>query len=148
MSDLKFEICKAKDCNNEFVASNSKYPNACSQICFQSMKKVDIKLKSLKSIKTVSDKRKLEDFEYKVLREEFLSRPENKICPVTKWPTNEIHHKRKRRGFADEWARLNNVSLYLDTRFWLAVSREGHQWIEDNPAEAYELGYSIKNNRK
>ena len=61
MSDLKFEICKAKDCNNEFVASNSKYPNACSQICFQSMKKVDIKLKSLKSIKTVSDKRKIEE---------------------------------------------------------------------------------------
>ena len=148
MSSQNIEFANCKVCNIEYVASNSKYPNACSQICFQSMKKVDLKLKSLKSIKTVSDKRKVEDAEYRILREEFLSRPENKICPITGWPTNEIHHKRKCRGFADEWARLNNISLYLDTRFWLAVSREGHMWIEDNPTEAYELGYSIKNNQK
>jgi len=51
MSDLKFEICKAKDCGIEFVSSNSKYPNACSQQCFQSMKKVDLKLSSPKSLK-------------------------------------------------------------------------------------------------
>jgi len=92
MKNIEFSNCKC--CNTEYVVSNSKYHNACSQECFKSMKKVDLKLKSLKSIKTVSNKRKIEDAEYKILRQEFLSKPENKICPITKWPTNEVHHKR------------------------------------------------------
>ena len=112
------------------------------------MKKIDLRLKSLRPINKVSVKREKEDAQYRVLREEFLSRPENKICPITGWPTTEIHHKRKRRGYADDWARDNGITLYLDTRFWLAVSHEGHLWIEDNPEESYKLGYSIRNNQK
>lgn len=142
------EFANCKTCHNEYVASNSQYPDTCSRECFQASKKVDLKLKSLKPINNISAKRKEEDAQYKILREEFLSRPENKICPITGWPATEIHHKRKRRGYADEWARINGITLYLDTRFWLAVSREGHQWIEDNPSESYELGHSIKNNQK
>lgn len=122
-----------------------------SQICFikcdykqEKSKKAKIPIR----IKQVSEKRKLEDIEYKRLRSEFLSKPENKICPITGQPTTEIHHKRKRRGYADDWARENKISLYLDTRFWLAVSRDGHAWIEDNPEESYRLGFSIKNNQK
>lgn len=49
MKNIEFENCKC--CHIEYVASNSKYPNACSQECFKSMKSVDLKLKSLKSIK-------------------------------------------------------------------------------------------------
>lgn len=143
-----FKICKGKDCSQEFNSVFSKYKEFCSTNCYKTYKKVDLKLKGFKSIPNVSEKRKIEDAEYKILRADFLLRPENKICPITKWDATEIHHMRKRRGFADEWARINNVSLYLDTRFWLAVSREGHQWIEDNPKKSYELGYSIKNNQK
>lgn len=49
--EIKFEICKAKGCGNEFVASQSKYPNACSRECYQSMQKPDLKLKSFKTPK-------------------------------------------------------------------------------------------------
>ena len=108
--------------------------------------KVDLHLKPLYKIPKVSEKRKIEDLKYQVLRTKFLSKPENQICPVTKEQTTQIHHMKKRRGFADDWARENNISLYLDTRFWLAVSHTGHQWIESSPEEAYKLGYSIKNN--
>ncbi|WP_262885687.1 hypothetical protein [Myroides sp. LoEW2-1] len=34
-------------------------------------------------------------------------------------------------------------SLFLDTRYWLAVSREGHRMIEENPKWAKEKGYSL-----
>jgi len=114
------------------------------QIRIDNSKKVKVPTR----IKQVSEKRKLEDIEYKRLRLEFLSKSENKICPITGQQATEVHHKRKRRGYADNWARENKISLYLDTRFWLGVSRDGHDWIENNPEEAYKLGYSIKNNQK
>ena len=122
-----------------------------SQIChikcaYKKEKSKKVKLPT--RIKQVSEKRKLQDIEYKKLRLEFLSKPENQICPITGQQATEVHHKRKRRGYADNWARENKISLYLDTRFWLGVSRDGHDWIENNPEEAYKLGYSIKNNQK
>lgn len=107
----------------------------------------NLKLKPLyKKPKKFSDKRQVQELQYLADRIIFLSKPENKICPITNQPTTEIHHVRKRRGFADEYARLNNIPLLLDQRFWLAISREGHQQIEDNPSWAYEKGYSIRNN--
>ena len=54
----------------------------------------------------------------------------------------------KRRGYADEWAKENKVSLYLDKRFWLAVSASGHRKIESEPEWAYEQGFSIRSNQK
>ena len=145
---LDFKICKAKDCGQEFNSVFSKHRDYCSSECYKASKKSDLKLKGFKPIPNVSKKRQAENLQYQVLRKEFLEKPENRICPITGQPTTEIHHKRKRRGYADNWARDNKISLYLDTRFWLAVSRDGHQWIEDNPEQAYELGYSIRNNQK
>jgi hypothetical protein len=110
-------------------------------------KRPNLKLKSLyKPINRVSKKRQVQELQYAADRIIFLAKPENKICPITRQPTTEIHHVRKRRGFADEWARLNNIPLLLDQRYWLAVSRIGHQKIEENPTWAYEKGYSQKNN--
>ena len=42
----------------------------------------------------------------------------------------EVHHVRGRLG-----------ALLLDDRHWMAVSRQGHQWIHDHPARARELGW-------
>lgn len=93
----------------------------------------DLKLKPIyKPPKKVSDKRKIENLKYSVLRIEFLSKPENKICPVTGWEATEIHHKKGRVG-----------DLFLDTNFWLAVSREGHIHIEENTQWAKEKGFSL-----
>lgn len=55
---------------------------------------------------------------------------------------SDIHHKMGRTGFADKWARDNDISLLIDARFFLAVSRRDHQWIELHPNEAKKLGYS------
>lgn len=77
-------------------------------------------------------------------RKVFLALPENKLCPVNKRPTDQIHHKMGRIGFADSWARLNNVPLLIDERFFLAVSDGGHKYIEANTNESYEKKWSVK----
>lgn len=96
-----------------------------------------------KPLPKVSKKRAVENAKYTVKRLEFLGKPENRICPVTGQETTDIHHKMGRIGFADQWARINNITLLLDTRFWLAVSRDGHRQIEENPSWAKEMGYSL-----
>jgi len=127
------EFAKCNCCKNEYVASNSKYPNSCSQECYKASKKVDIKLKSLKPIPNVSKKRQAENLQYQVLRKKFLEKPENKICPITGQPTTDVHHKKGRVG-----------KLFLDTKYWIALSREGHQYVEENPNWAKDHFFSLK----
>lgn len=43
---------------------------------------------------------------------------------------NEVHHTRGRAG-----------SLLLDQRFWLALSKQGHRWVHENPELAREYGW-------
>ena len=88
-------------------------------------------IKEFKPIPKISQKRKIENAKYIVLRIEFLGKKENSICPVTGEKTTEIHHKKGRVG-----------SLFLDTKFWLGVSRNGHLKIENNPEWAKEKGFS------
>lgn len=42
----------------------------------------------------------------------------------------EVHHKKGRGKY------------HLDTSTWLPVCRNCHDWIENNPEDAKELGYS------
>ena len=88
-------------------------------------------IKEFKPIPKISQNRKIENAKYIVLRIEFLGKKENSICPVTGEKTTEIHHKKGRVG-----------SLFLDTKFWLGVSRNGHLKIENNPEWAKENGFS------
>lgn len=84
------------------------------------------------SIPKISDKRKIENTKYTVLRIEFLGKKENQICPITGWIATEIHHT---------YCGKDRAKYYLDVSTWLAVSRDGHNWIHDNPKEARELGF-------
>ena len=86
--------------------------------------------KKRKRIPMYSTKREEQIRQYSEDRLAFLE--ENKVCPVTKGRTTQIHHKKGRIG-----------KLYLDKDYWLAVSAEGHKWIEENPIKAKELGYSV-----
>lgn len=79
-----------------------------------------------------SKKRIAQDEAYSLLRKQFLSQEENKICPITGKPTTEIHHT---------YSGKDRAKYYLDVSTWLAVSREGHIWIHSNSKEARELGY-------
>ena len=121
---------KCKHCGEEFKLYNS-LQKFCSVRC--------MKLgKGYKQIKKVSAKREMEDKIYHQLRKTFLSKPENKFCPVFKLMkgvdirTTDCHHMRGRTG-----------KLFLDTKYWLAVSREGHMYIEENPEWAKEHGFSL-----
>ena len=127
MIQRKKKICKG--CGNEKYIFGKGLCDFCYNLQFS------------KPIKKVSEKRNKENEIYFAKRKIFLSRKENIICPITGEKTTEIHHIKKRIGFADDWAKENNINLLLDERFWLAVSRKGHIWIHDNINEAKKLGY-------
>ena len=127
MIPRKKKICKG--CGNEKYIFGKGLCDYCYNLQFS------------KPIKKVSEKRNKENEIYFAKRKIFLSRKENIICPITGEKTTEIHHIKKRIGFADDWAKENNINLLLDERFWLAVSRKGHIWIHDNINEAKKLGY-------
>lgn len=86
-----------------------------------------------KSISPVSTKRRGEMDTYSKLREAFLVvKPhcEAKLVGCTAKAT-DVHHKAGRVG-----------DNYLKIGTWLSVCRSCHSWIETNPLEAKELGFS------
>lgn len=136
---MKFKatkICAAKGCNNEFKMNRTtdKY---CSPACAYGAKPIQKPAKSI-AIKTMSEKRRRESYTYAKKRRIFLEKRENKVCIVAKIVFNktlfatEIHHKAGRVG------KLLNYVPY-----WLAVSRDAHVWIHENPDQAYKLGFLI-----
>ena len=80
-------------------------------------------------LKPVSKKRAERLKIYSELRKEFLK---GKICPVTGKQATEVHHLKGREN-----DRLN------DGEFWLAVSRDGHRYIHNNPKESMEKGWLL-----
>lgn len=68
-------------------------------------------------------------------------------CPIYDVPItmeSDVHHKKGRgEGFADQWAKDNGINITIDPRYFLAVSRLGHQIIEAHPKWAKERGYSL-----
>lgn len=148
-------ICARKGCNNEFKLHRSTDKH-CSPSCFYADQKAKPK-KIQKPIKSNSDKRKAESYLYTKKRNIFMSKPENKYCPVCKaayegkidinqidnnWLikankglilTTECHHIAGKKGKL-----LTYVPLFL------AVSTIGHRWIHANPKESYKLGFQIK----
>jgi hypothetical protein len=89
-----------------------------------------------KKLPRQSAKRKADDRQYSLLRKEFLlSSP---ICTahipnICTYHATDIHHKKGRSG-----------TLFLDTRYWMAVCRACHSWVDLNSAAAEDLGFTIK----
>lgn len=83
-------------------------------------------------IKSVSDKKLVELKEYRKLRDGYLSA--NKVCehPKCKNLSEDLHHAKGRVG-----------SLLTDVRYFKALCRKCHRWVEDNPEEAKALGLSL-----
>lgn len=85
--------------------------------------------KSQKKIPKISKNQKKRLEKYQKLRNEYLK--EHSICEVcNNKPSSEIHHRKGREG--------NNLFQYF-----LAVDQECHQYIELNPEEAKEKGWSL-----
>jgi len=124
MAQFKLKVCKV--CKSEFRQYNSLQRCPCQN----SLAKPKETKKYV--IPKVSEKRKIENLKYSVLRIEFLGKKENQICPITKQQTIEVHHT---------YCGKDRAKYYLDVSTWLAVSRDGHNWIHSNPKEARELGF-------
>jgi hypothetical protein len=56
----------------------------------------------------------------------------------------QIHHKKGRSidGYADQWAKNNDICLLIDKRFWLPTSDDGHKKITNDSAWAIKNGFS------
>lgn len=128
---FKLKKCANKNCSNEFKQYNSlvKY---CSSNCQKECSKPNFKLKSLKPIPTVSKKRKIENAKYSVLRIEFLSKPENRICFIDgcNKPSTTIEHR------AGRWGKN-----FLDTSTWAGCCLEHNLELENNAelSKKYQL---------
>lgn len=79
-------------------------------------------------LRRVSKKRASEGKEYQAVSRAFLvANPTCQAC--YKEPATELHHKRGRIG-----------KLLIDTRFFMAVDSDCHEFIHANPNRARELG--------
>ena len=83
-------------------------------------------------MRKVSKKMAKVNAEYSKLRIEYLG--EHPMCHAKihncTLQATDIHHMRGRGKY------------HLDTKTWLPVCRNCHNWIENNPEEAKELGFS------
>lgn len=68
--------------------------------------------------------------EYKKIRDNFMI--ENPNCERCGNEATDVHHKKGKIG--------NDL---IDVRYFLSVCRSCHYWIECNPKEAKELGFSL-----
>ncbi|WP_312394799.1 hypothetical protein [Chryseobacterium sp.] len=111
-----------------------------------------VKVKDIgKPIPKKSAKRKKEDPIYTRERLRFLAQPENLRCFIEgcNKSADTVEHTMGRKGFADQWARDNNISLYLDVRFWKPCCNEHNLELERNPelSQKYQLS-KISGNAK
>jgi hypothetical protein len=137
----KNKTCADAQCSNEFSPYNSlqKY---CSYQCTVKNQKQKPK-KQIKRISKFSPKRKKENALYLKKRILFLEKPENKICFIDNCErtSTTIEHRMGREGYADDWARQNGITLYLDERYWAGCCFDHNLQLENDPelSKKYQL---------
>lgn len=124
---MKIKTTKnCKTCGKEFklFRTTDKY---CSPECVENKHQK----KSGAPIKPVSDKMTKELAKYRRLRSQYLEA--TPICEVRgcNRASSEIHHRRGR------------LQYLCVVKYFLAVCRPCHLWIEANPEAAKEQGYSV-----
>lgn len=135
------KLCEIEGCEN--YTMNERVTMCATHA--QEQRKLDKQLakppKEVKRIKKMSDKRRVDLVTYSKEKAKFIK---GKICPVYPLePVTDIHHQMGRVGFADDWARSKEITLLMDQRYWLAVSRKGHDCIETHPSLARARGWSL-----
>ena len=125
MAQFKLKICKV--CKSEFRQYNSlqKCPCQNSLARHKETKKY--------VIPKVSEKRKIENLKYSVLRIEFLGKKENQICFIDgcNKKATTIEHRSGRWG-----------KNFLDTSTWAGCCLEHNLELETNPELAKKYQYS------
>ena len=124
---------KCKKCGGVFTPHKNLQPY-CSPKCAYEVLSQVIKDKQMQNkprpIKKMSKKREVENKIYLEKRKVFLRN--NPICPITGEETTTIHHKIGRLGWR-----------FLDEKYWVALSMDGHRKVEEQPLWAKQNGYSL-----
>lgn len=141
MGNFKMKVCADKECDNEFKQYNS-LQKFCSPSCTNKNRKVDLKLKPLYVMPKVSKKQTELIKKYSVIRVEVISEAKFKcfIDGCTNVATT-CEHRMGRKGYADEWARENNIPLMIDKRYLAACCIYHNLELENNPelSKKYQL---------
>jgi len=97
--------------------------------------------KAQKLIAKVSGKQAKKVIDYSARKARFIKGKRCKVYPELQ--AEDIHHMMGKVGYADEWARENDVTLLIDERYWLPVSRKAHRMITDDSRWASANGYTF-----
>jgi len=90
------------------------------------------KKKAKKRINPISDKERSRKKQYKPIRDRFLL--DHPICQACNFKhSDQVHHKKGRTG-----------RLLIAVEYFLACCDTCHRFIEDNPATALKMGWSLK----
>lgn len=132
--------CITEGCKNPV---ENKDTGLCASCGHAERKLSRIKLqKDQKPIKQFSEKRSKLNSQYSAKAKRFIKGKKCAVFPER--PATQVHHMMGRVGYADEWARENEIPLLLDERYWLPTSDEGHEKITNNSVWAWENQYSFK----
>jgi hypothetical protein len=133
--------CQNPECGKEFklYKTTDKF---CSFKCAKDCEK-EKKPKTIYIIPQRSKKKIVEDAKYTVQRIKFLAKPENQKCFIEgcNKRADTIEHSAGRKGFYDDWARDNGITLYLDERFWKPCCNAHNLEMENNSelSKKYQL---------
>ncbi|WP_336716328.1 hypothetical protein [Chryseobacterium mucoviscidosis] len=96
-----------------------------------------------KKIANRSKKGQKEDRQYTIKRLRFLAQPGNQRCFIEECNkrADTVEHTRGRKGYADDWAKENGITLYLDERFWKPCCLDHNLELETNSelSEKYQI---------
>lgn len=133
--EVKKSPCRNKECKKEVYLTNSlnRFCSVSCKVKVLGVKKVQQTANKVgkTGIKKVSDKRAIQNKEYSKLRLKFLK--ENPMCEIYPYlKSTEVHHT---------YSGSNRNRYYLEVSTWMAVSREGHNFIHNNVSISKQKGY-------
>lgn len=133
--EIKLKICD--ECLEEKVIWKNFEGNKYCLSCWNRIKpkKPSTSLPKKSKIAKSSVKRKEQNKEYKLVRDDYmLAHPycEGNISFICTGKATELHHAGGRVG-----------NLLTDTRYFKALCHACHVWAELNPKEAKEMGLSV-----
>ena len=137
------------NCREKFIATYFLQKHCSNVDCKSAEKKYqeDIRsgttVKNVKSIPKVSEKRKVLNKDYEKIRIEILVNAQFK-CFIDGCTNvaNTIEHLMGRKGFADQWARDNDIPLLNDRRYLRPCCMAHNGELETNPELSKKYQFS------
>ena len=143
--------CRNENCDIHFLPFKTT-DAFCSAKCMfehKSSRKSN-ETKRITPVRKVSKKREKESAQYRIRRLNFLAQPGNQRCQINgsncSKKATTIEHSKGRQGFADEFAREINISLYLDERFWKPACLNCNLEMENNTELSHKHQLSKNHN--